>query len=104
MKPPGIIGTRLGFAWDLSAMATRSSHDGRHLSYVPPRRRTTGGNLVTNPFQSNSRIDFGNIDQIASLVSTALTRTTALRAVDPIFYANNLQLLDRHTRDLGSRP
>jgi hypothetical protein len=44
---------------------------------------TTGGNLVSNPpFQRNVTIDFGTIDNLANLVSTALDRPTGLNAVE----------------------
>ena len=44
---------------------------------------TTGGNLVSNPpFQRAVTIDFGAIDNLVNLVSTALERPTALNAVE----------------------
>jgi hypothetical protein len=44
---------------------------------------TTGGNLVSNPpYQRDVTIDFGTIDNLASLVGSALERPTALNAVE----------------------
>lgn len=89
MKAPGITWEpRVGFAWDLfgdSKTVLRMMGGVYHTYRLGGG--TTGGNLVNNsPFQSNLRIDFGNIDQIAGLVGTALERTTALRAVDTDFH------------------
>ena len=89
--PPGYrktrpidIEPRLGFAWDLrgDAKTVLRFHAGM---YHAPRvgGGTTGGNLVNNqPANRAFSIDFGNIDQLASLTGTAITRPSALNAVE----------------------
>jgi hypothetical protein len=55
---------------------------------------TTGGNLVNNqPANRTFSIDFGNINNLAALTGTALTRPSALNAVEQgITHAVDLQL------------
>jgi Carboxypeptidase regulatory-like domain len=89
--PPGYRTTRsidveprLGMAWDIWG-------DGKTVLrlqggvYHSPRvgGGTTGGNLVNNqPANRTFSIDFGNIDQLAALTGTAITRPSALNAVE----------------------
>jgi hypothetical protein len=89
--PPGYRKTRafdfeprFGLAWDIFG-------EGKTVlrlqagQYHSPRvgGGTTGGNLVNNqPANRSFSIDYGNIDQLASLVNTALTTPSALNAVE----------------------
>ncbi len=75
---------RLGFAWDVFG-AGKSVLRFQAGIYHAPRvgGGTTGGNLVNNqPANRSLSIDFGNINQLASLTGTALTRPSALNAVE----------------------
>jgi Carboxypeptidase regulatory-like domain/TonB-dependent Receptor Plug Domain len=75
---------RIGFAWSLfesGKTVLRTNVGVYHSSRVGGG--TTGGNLVGNPpFQRNVTIDFGNIDNLANLLGTALQRTSGLNAVE----------------------
>ena len=89
--PPGYritravdIEPRLGLAWDLWG-------DGKTVLrfqggiYHAPRvgGGTTGGNLVNNqPANRTFSIDYGNINNLAALTGTAITRPSALNAVE----------------------
>ena len=89
--PPGYritrsidIEPRLGLAWDLWG-------DGKTVLraqagvYHAPRvgGGTTGGNLVNNqPANRTFSIDYGNINNLAALTGTALTRPSSLNAVE----------------------
>ncbi len=75
---------RLGFAWDVTGQGKSviRVHAG---IYHAPRvgGGTTGGNLVNNqPANRAFSIDFGNIDNLASLTGTAITRPSAINAVE----------------------
>ena len=89
--PPGYrttraidIEPRFGFAWDMfgNGRTVLRFHGGM---YHAPRvgGGTTGGNLVNNqPANRSFSIDFGNIDQLASLTGTAITRPSNVNAVE----------------------
>jgi len=75
---------RLGFAWDVTGegKSVIRFHAG---IYHAPRvgGGTTGGNLVNNqPANRAFSIDFGNINNLASLTGTAITRPSAINAVE----------------------
>ncbi len=75
---------RLGFAWDVTGQGKSviRVHAG---IYHAPRvgGGTTGGNLVNNqPANRAFSIDFGNINSLASLSGTAITRPSAINAVE----------------------
>jgi hypothetical protein len=75
---------RFGLAWDVfgSGKSVLRFQGG---VYHAPRvgGGTTGGNLVNNqPANRTFSIDFGNINNLASLTGTALTRPSALNAVE----------------------
>ena len=75
---------RLGFAWDVTGQGKSviRVHAG---IYHSPRvgGGTTGGNLVNNqPANRAFSIDFGNINSLASLTGTAITRPSAINAVE----------------------
>lgn len=75
---------RFGFALSLfeSGKTVLRGHGGVYHS-SRTGGGTTGGNLVSNPpFQRNITIDFGAIDNLANLTSTALERPTGLNAVE----------------------
>ena len=75
---------RFGFAWDVfgTSKTVLRAHGGVYHS-SRTGGGTTGGNLVSNPpFQRNVTIDFGSINNLASLVGTALERPTGLNAVE----------------------
>ena len=78
------IEPRLGIAWDIWG-------DGKTVLrfqggvYHAPRvgGGTTGGNLVNNqPANRSFSIDYGNINNLAALSGTAITRPSALNAVE----------------------
>ena len=75
---------RLGFAWDVTGQGKSviRVHAG---IYHAPRvgGGTTGGNLVNNqPANRAFSIDFGNINNLASLTGTAITRPSTINAVE----------------------
>ena len=75
---------RLGFAWDVTGQGKTvvRLHGG---IYHAPRvgGGTTGGNLVNNqPANRAFSIDFGNINNLASLTGTAITRPSTINAVE----------------------
>ena len=75
---------RVGLAWDLrgDGNTVLRLHAG---IYHSPRvgGGTTGGNLVNNPpFNRSSSIDFGNINQLADLTNTTITRVSNVNAVE----------------------
>ncbi|HEX5965919.1 MAG TPA: carboxypeptidase regulatory-like domain-containing protein, partial [Pyrinomonadaceae bacterium] len=75
---------RLGFAWDITGegKSVIRFHAG---IYHAPRvgGGTTGGNLVNNqPANRSFSIDFGNINNLASLTGTAITRPSTINAVE----------------------
>ena len=75
---------RFGLAWDVfgSGKSVLRFQGG---VYHAPRvgGGTTGGNLVNNqPANRTFSIDFGNINNLASLTGTALTRPSSLNAVE----------------------
>ena len=78
------IEPRLGFAWDISGdgnMVLRAQAGVYHAPRVGGG--TTGGNLVNNPpFNRSFSIDFGNIDQLASLTGTTINRVSTVNAVE----------------------
>jgi Carboxypeptidase regulatory-like domain/TonB-dependent Receptor Plug Domain len=89
--PPGYritrsidVEPRVGMAWDIWG-------DGKTVLrmqagvYHSPRvgGGTTGGNLVNNqPANRSFSIDYGNINQLAALTGTAITRPSSLNAVE----------------------
>jgi Carboxypeptidase regulatory-like domain len=75
---------RFGFALDIfgSGKTVLRAHGGVYHS-TRTGGGTTGGNLVSNPpFQRNVTIDFGTIDKLADLVSTATERPAGINAVE----------------------
>src|SRR6185369_833715 len=87
--PPGYritrsidVEPRVGLAWELNDKTVLRLQGG---VYHSPRvgGGTTGGNLVNNqPANRTFSIDYGNIDNLASLTGTALTRPSSLNAVE----------------------
>jgi hypothetical protein len=75
---------RFGVAWDVFGSG-KSVIRFQGGVYHAPRvgGGTTGGNLVNNqPANRTFSIDFGNINNLAALTGTALTRPSALNAVE----------------------
>lgn len=75
---------RFGLAWDVFGQG-KSVLRFQAGVYHAPRvgGGTTGGNLVNNqPANRTFSIDFGNINNLVSLVGTALTRPSNLNAVE----------------------
>ena len=75
---------RLGFAWDVTGEG-KSVIRFQAGVYHAPRvgGGTTGGNLVNNqPANRSFSIDFGNINNLASLTGTAITRPSSINAVE----------------------
>jgi len=72
----------LGLAWELNEKTVLRLQGG---VYHSPRvgGGTTGGNLVNNqPANRAFSIDFGNINNLASLTGTAITRPSTINAVE----------------------
>src|ERR1700752_4809285 len=78
------IEPRLGFAWDLLGDGITVLRFQAGVYHAPRvGGGTTGGNLVNNqPANRSFSIDFGNINQLANLTGTAITRPSNINAVE----------------------
>src|SRR5712692_7467031 len=73
---------RLGFAWSLNNRTVLRAMGGVYHT-VRVGGGTTGGNLVNNPPANRSfTVNFGNIDNLATLLPSALNSPSALNAVE----------------------
>lgn len=73
---------RLGFAWSLNNRTVLRAMGGVYHT-VRVGGGTTGGNLVNNPPANRSfTVNFGNIDNLASLLPSALNSPSSLNAVE----------------------
>ncbi|HEV8133347.1 MAG TPA: carboxypeptidase regulatory-like domain-containing protein [Pyrinomonadaceae bacterium] len=89
--PPGYritrkidIEPRLGLAWDIGGSGKTVLRFQGGVYHAPRvGGGTTGGNLVNNqPANRTFSIDYGNINNLAALTGTALTRPSSLNAVE----------------------
>src|SRR5713226_3941213 len=73
---------RLGFAWSLNNRTVLRAMGGVYHT-VRVGGGTTGGNLVNNPPANRSfTVNFGNIDNLAALLPSALNSPSSLNAVE----------------------
>ena len=73
---------RLGAAWSINNKTVLRAMGGVYHT-VRVGGGTTGGNLVNNPPANRSfTVNFGNIDNLAALLPTALTSPSSLNAVE----------------------
>ncbi|MFL6210079.1 MAG: carboxypeptidase regulatory-like domain-containing protein [Pyrinomonadaceae bacterium] len=97
---------RIGFAWDIWGRQKTVLRGMGGIYHTPrPGGGTTGGNLVNNPpINRTLTVNFGNIDQLASLVGTALSSPSSVNAVEvrshtPAVYNFSLGV----QQDIGSK-